>query len=45
MDDPAVRRPDISLAQDLLDWTPTVELEEGLRRTLAAMGAGVPLAP
>jgi dTDP-glucose 4,6-dehydratase len=45
VDDPAVRRPDIALAQELLDWSPTVELEEGLRRTLAAMGAEVPLAP
>ncbi|HSJ73832.1 MAG TPA: UDP-glucuronic acid decarboxylase family protein [Miltoncostaeaceae bacterium] len=44
-DDPAVRRPDIALAQELLDWSPAVGLEEGLRRTLAAMGAEVPLAP
>jgi dTDP-glucose 4,6-dehydratase len=43
-DDPAVRRPDISLAQELLDWTPAVELEPGLRRTLAGMGRGLPLA-
>jgi dTDP-glucose 4,6-dehydratase len=44
-DDPAVRRPDIALAHELLDWEPRVELAEGLRRTMAAMGAGVPLAP
>jgi hypothetical protein len=31
-----VRRPDIALAQELLDWSPAVELEEGLGRTLAA---------
>lgn len=37
-DDPMVRRPDISLARELLDWEPTVELEEGLVRTLEAMG-------
>ncbi|MEQ9092822.1 MAG: GDP-mannose 4,6-dehydratase, partial [Miltoncostaeaceae bacterium] len=37
-DDPLVRRPDISLARELLDWEPTVELEEGLARTLEAMG-------
>jgi dTDP-glucose 4,6-dehydratase len=43
-DDPAVRRPDIALAQELLDWEPTVELEDGLRRTLAEMGREVPLA-
>ena len=34
-DDPAVRRPDISVARDLLAWAPTVELDEGLQRTLA----------
>jgi nucleoside-diphosphate-sugar epimerase len=28
----------------LLGWEPTVELEEGLRLTLAAMGREVPLA-
>jgi len=32
-DDPAVRRPDISLAKRVLDWEPTISLEEGLRRT------------
>ena len=37
-DDPTVRRPDIALARRLLDWEPTVELEEGLRLTLAGMG-------
>ncbi len=41
-DDPAVRRPDITLAQTLLDWSPTIGLEEGLRLTLATMGHGVP---
>ena len=29
MDDPAVRRPDIALARELLGWEPTVELEHG----------------
>jgi dTDP-glucose 4,6-dehydratase len=43
-DDPTVRRPDISVARELLDWEPTIELEEGLRLTLAAMGREVPLA-
>jgi dTDP-glucose 4,6-dehydratase len=33
MDDPKVRRPDISLAQKLLDWKPKVSLEEGLKTT------------
>jgi dTDP-glucose 4,6-dehydratase len=43
-DDPTVRRPDISVARGLLGWEPTVELEEGLRLTLAGMGREVPLA-
>lgn len=33
-DDPTRRRPDISKAKELLDWSPVVELEEGLRRTI-----------
>ena len=33
-DDPRVRRPDISLARRLLDWTPRIDRHEGLRRTL-----------
>jgi dTDP-glucose 4,6-dehydratase len=37
-DDPMVRRPDISLAKELLGWEPRVELEEGLRHTLASLG-------
>ncbi len=38
-DDPGQRRPDITLARELMGWEPTVELEEGLRRTLAAVAA------
>ncbi len=34
-DDPARRCPDISLAQDVLGWTPKVALEEGLQKTIA----------
>ena len=34
-DDPARRRPDITRARQLLDWQPTVPLDEGLRRTIA----------
>jgi len=34
-DDPKVRRPDITRAKTLLDWAPTITLEEGLRRTIA----------
>ncbi len=33
VDDPKQRRPDIKKAQDLLDWNPTVERSEGLKRT------------
>jgi len=34
-DDPKVRRPDISRAKQMLDWSPKVSREEGLRRTIA----------
>ncbi len=33
-DDPKQRRPDITLAKKVLKWTPKVELEEGLKRTI-----------
>jgi UDP-glucuronate decarboxylase len=33
-DDPKQRRPDIGLARRTIDWTPTVELREGLARTV-----------
>jgi dTDP-glucose 4,6-dehydratase len=33
-DDPAVRRPDITLAKQLLGWEPAVSVEDGLRRTI-----------
>jgi nucleoside-diphosphate-sugar epimerase len=33
-DDPKVRRPDITRAQALLQWTPKVNLEDGLRQTI-----------
>ena len=33
-DDPIQRRPDISLAQSALDWEPTIDLEQGLIRTI-----------
>ncbi|MEK7383063.1 MAG: SDR family NAD-dependent epimerase/dehydratase, partial [Elusimicrobiota bacterium] len=35
VDDPKVRRPDITLARKLLQWRPQVSLEEGLKRTIA----------
>ena len=33
-DDPMQRKPDISLAQKVIDWTPGIELDEGLDRTI-----------
>jgi UDP-glucuronate decarboxylase len=33
-DDPKQRRPDISQAQELLDWQPTLTLREGLQKTI-----------
>ena len=33
-DDPIRRCPDITLAKEELNWEPTVELEEGIRRTI-----------
>jgi UDP-glucuronate decarboxylase len=33
-DDPTQRRPDIGLAKQKLGWQPTIDLEEGLRRTI-----------
>ncbi|MBC7107271.1 MAG: SDR family oxidoreductase [Methanomassiliicoccales archaeon] len=34
-DDPARRRPDITLAMKMLGWKPTVDLETGLKKTIA----------
>ncbi len=34
VDDPKLRRPDTTLAAELLDWQPRTILEEGLKRTL-----------
>jgi UDP-glucuronate decarboxylase len=34
-DDPKQRQPDISRAQTLLDWNPTIPLHEGLQKTVA----------
>jgi dTDP-glucose 4,6-dehydratase len=38
IDDPKVRRPDISLAQQVLSWQPKVGLREGLQLTLERAG-------
>jgi dTDP-glucose 4,6-dehydratase len=37
-DDPQVRRPDIGLAREILEWEPAVELRDGLRRTIEQSG-------
>jgi len=34
-DDPKQRQPDISLAKRKLNWEPTIQLDEGLRKTIA----------
>jgi len=34
MDDPTQRRPDITLAKKYLDWEPTIQLREGLQKTI-----------
>ena len=38
-DDPKQRRPDITLAKAKLDWQPTVQLDEGLQKTIAYFDA------
>jgi dTDP-glucose 4,6-dehydratase len=38
VDDPQVRKPDITRARELLGWEPTVGLEEGLGRLLESLG-------
>lgn len=47
VDDPTVRRPDITLARRVLGWEPTTGHREGLARTVAAFAAraAVPQAP
>lgn len=38
-DDPKQRKPDITMAQQNLDWEPKVKLEEGLKKTIAYFDA------
>jgi UDP-glucuronate decarboxylase len=33
-DDPRQRQPDVSLAKEVLGWSPITELEQGLERTI-----------
>jgi UDP-glucuronate decarboxylase len=35
LDDPTNRKPDISLAKDILHWTPTINLQKGLIKTIS----------
>ena len=35
VDDPKIRQPDITLAKKLLDWSPKIDLETGLKKTVA----------
>jgi dTDP-glucose 4,6-dehydratase len=41
VDDPAQRRPDLTLARSLLGWEPTVELRDGLARTSTWLAAAL----
>jgi len=34
-DDPRQRKPDIALAERTLQWRPTIDLESGLKKTIA----------
>jgi dTDP-glucose 4,6-dehydratase len=38
IDDPKIRRPDITRARQVLGWEPEIDLEEGLKRWLRALG-------
>ena len=38
MDDPQIRRPDITRARQVLGWEPEIDLAEGLRRWVVALG-------
>jgi UDP-glucuronate decarboxylase len=33
-DDPMQRKPDVSMAREKLDWSPEIDLEEGLSHTI-----------
>ena len=40
IDDPQIRRPDITRARQILGWSPEIDLEEGLRRWLPVARPG-----
>jgi UDP-glucuronate decarboxylase len=41
-DDPKQRRPDITVAKKALGWSPTIQLDEGLDRTIAYFRTQLP---
>ena len=41
-DDPQIRRPDTTLAQQVLRWSPNVQWAEGIERTVESMRPAVP---
>lgn len=41
VDDPQIRQPDITRAQQVLGWEPEIQLEDGLRRMLGRTPVGV----
>ena len=43
IDDPQVRQPDITKARQVLGWSPSIQLDEGLKRVLASLQAPVTL--
>jgi dTDP-glucose 4,6-dehydratase len=43
VDDPQQRQPDITRARQLLGWEPQISLEEGLRKTIEALGHEAPV--
>jgi dTDP-glucose 4,6-dehydratase len=38
VDDPQVRQPDITRAQQILGWEPEIALADGLRKTIESLG-------
>jgi dTDP-glucose 4,6-dehydratase len=42
VDDPKVRKPDITRARQLLGWEPRISLEDGLRNVVEALGVPIP---
>ena len=44
VDDPQVRQPDITRARQVLGWSPSIELDEGLEKVLASVRAPVTFA-